>query len=164
MRPRVPADPSNRRGCSDVQSRMTKPHLFNTFRRFVPALVLAAATGTLQAQSAQQNAADAERLIRALDIKPGSTVAEIGAGGGELTVAIAKAVGETGRVYSNELNKDRLATIRRAAEDAGLKNVTTVEGKEDVANLTESCCDAIFMRNVYHHFGDPPSMNASLLR
>jgi len=31
-------------------------------------------------------------------------------------------------------------------------------------NFPEGCCDAIFMRNVYHHFGDPPAMNGSLLK
>jgi ubiquinone/menaquinone biosynthesis C-methylase UbiE len=144
---------------------MTKPALFRSIRRLVPALVLIAAGTALHAQSsAQQNAADAERLIKALDIKSGSIVAEIGAGDGALTVAVAKAVGETGRVYSNELNKDRLAAIRKLAEDGGLRNVTVVEGKEDDANLPDACCEAIFMRDVYHHFSDPPSMNASLLR
>jgi len=134
------------------------------FRRLIPALVLAAGTGALHAQSAQDNAADAARLIKAMDVKPGSTIGEIGAGGGELTVLIAKAVGDTGRVFSNELNKDRLVAIHKAADGAGLTNVTTVEGKEDVANLPDACCDGIFMRSVYHHFGNPPSMNASLLK
>jgi ubiquinone/menaquinone biosynthesis C-methylase UbiE len=111
---------------------MTKPALVRSIRRLVPALVLIAVGTALHAQSsAQQNANDAERLIKALDIKSGSIVAEIGAGDGALTVAIAKAVGETGRVYSNELNKDRLPAIRKLADDEGLRNVTVVEGKED---------------------------------
>jgi ubiquinone/menaquinone biosynthesis C-methylase UbiE len=131
-------------------------------------LIAAAVSGAVDAQSpaenAARNAADADRLVKAMAVKPGSIVAEIGAGDGELTVALAKAVGPTGRVYSNELNKDDLASIRKRAAEAGLDNVTTVEGKEDVANLPELCCDGIFMRAVYHHFSDPPSMNASLLR
>src|SRR5262245_38224589 len=121
---------------------------------FVTALLLVGAGGTaIDAQNARQNAADADRLIKAMDVKPGSVIAEIGAGGGELTVALAKAVGPAGKIYSNELNKDRLIAIRKAADEAGLNNVTTVEGKEDVANLPDACCDGIFMRNVYHHFG-----------
>ena len=132
---------------------------------FIPALVIVAALVTsTHAQNAQQNAADADRLIKAMDAKAGSLVAEIGAGDGELTMAMAKAVGETGRVYSNELNKERLAGIRKRVEDGGLKNVTTVDGREDSANLPDGCCDGIFMRNVYHHFDDPPIMNASLLK
>jgi ubiquinone/menaquinone biosynthesis C-methylase UbiE len=134
-------------------------------RRFVTAFVIAcAATGALGAQSAQQNATDAEWLIKTLEIRPGSTVGEIGAGDGEITFAIARAVGESGRVYSNELNKDRLARIGTTAESRGLHNVTPIEGREKEANFPDQCCDAIFMRNVYHHFGDPPAMNASLLK
>ena len=51
----------------------------------------------------------------------------------------------------------------KVAEAGGLHNVTLVEGRETETNFPEQCCDAIFMRNVYHHFGDPPAMNASVL-
>jgi ubiquinone/menaquinone biosynthesis C-methylase UbiE len=144
---------------------MTTCLRLNRLRRFVPALVLVVATaGSAYAQNAQQDAADAERLIKAMDVKAGSVIAEIGAGGGELTVLLGKAVGPTGRIYSNELNEGRRATIRKAVEGAGLTNITIVEGKEDVANLPDACCDGIFMRAVYHHFDDPPVMNASLFK
>jgi ubiquinone/menaquinone biosynthesis C-methylase UbiE len=135
------------------------------FPRAIPAILIAVLIGGgVHAQNARQDAYDAERLIKAMDVKAGSVIAEIGAGGGELTVALAKVVGPTGRIYSNELNKERLAGIRKLADGEHLQNVTTVEGKEDVANLPELCCDGIFMRSVYHHFSDPPSMNASLLK
>ena len=81
-----------------------------------------------------------------------------------MTFALAKAVGESGRVFTNELNKDRVKAIEREAEKSGVKNVTVVEGREAETNFPDQCCDAIFMRNVYHHFGDPPAMNASLLK
>ena len=138
------------------------PH---TARQFVTAFVLAGLTAAsaVSGQSARENAADAERLAQALEIHTGSVVGEIGAGDGELTLLIAKVVGDTGRVYSNELNKERLKAVGKSAEKAGLHNVTAVEGHEADTNFQDQCCDAIFMRNVYHHFGDPPSMNASLL-
>ena len=124
------------------------------------AAALAATAGL--AQTAQENAADAERLMRALEVRPGSVVGEVGAGAGELTLAMAKAVGESGRVFTNEVNQDRVRAIERAVEQAGLKHVTVVEGRPAATNFPAQCCDAIFMRNVYHHFGDPPAMNASL--
>ena len=131
-------------------------------RTSLVALAAALAATASFAQTAQENAADAERLIRALEIRSGSTVGEIGAGGGELTLAMARAVGEDGRVFTNELNKDRVRAIEQAVEKAGLKHVTVVEGRAAETNFPAECCDAIFMRNVYHHFGDPPAMNASL--
>jgi ubiquinone/menaquinone biosynthesis C-methylase UbiE len=113
---------------------------------------------------AQNNAADAAKLIDVLQLKPGSVVAEIGAGGGELTIALAKHVGASGRVYSNELGEDRVQRLRTAVEKGGVSNVEIVAGHESRANLPDGCCDAIFMRNVYHHFGDPAAMHASFLR
>ena len=133
-------------------------------RKLVIALLwLTAASAGLLAQSAQENANDSARLIKALDIRAGSKVGEIGAGGGELTIAMAREVSEAGRVFSNELNAERLAALGKSAEKADVHNVTLVEGRERETNLPPGCCDAIFMRNVYHHFGDPPAMNASLL-
>lgn len=130
-------------------------------RRFVTPFILSVLTSTWLVA---QNAADAERVIKALEIRAGSVVGEIGAGDGELTLAIAKAVGAAGRVFSNAFNKDRLADIAGAAEKAGLGNVATIEGRETETNFPDRCCDAIFMRNVYHHFTDPAAMNASLLK
>ena len=115
------------------------------------------------AQTARDNAADAERLVKALDVHLASVVGEIGAGAGELTFAMARTVGEAGRVFTNELNTDRAKALQAEADKGGFKNVTVVEGHEADTNFPDRCCDAIFMRNVYHHFGDPPAMNASLL-
>jgi len=139
-----------------VKSGMLTPH-----RALVATLLV---TQLAFAQSAETNAADAKRLIAALHIHQGSIVGEIGAGSGELTIALAREVGPDGRIYSNELNADRRAEISRAVESARLANVTVVEGASASANLPDDCCDAIFMRNVYHHFADPAAMNASLFR
>jgi ubiquinone/menaquinone biosynthesis C-methylase UbiE len=133
-------------------------------RRFVTALVLGAAIWSVAAgQTAQDNARDAERLVNLLEVREGSVVGEIGAGDGELTLAFARHVGASGRVYTNELHKDRLAKLQKRVEQEGLRNVTALEGREKESGFPDQCCDAIFMRNVYHHFGDPPAMNASLL-
>lgn len=113
---------------------------------------------------AQDNAADTKRLIEALRLKPGDVVAEIGAGGGDLTIALAQHVGASGRVLTSELGAERIQRLRTAIEKSGATNVQVVEGHETRANLPDGCCDAIFMRNVYHHFGDPPAMHASFLR
>jgi ubiquinone/menaquinone biosynthesis C-methylase UbiE len=150
----------NRAAGGVVQCRM---HLLR-HRRFVTAFVLVGIASAVFAQTAQENAADADWLVKTLEIHEGSVVGEIGAGGGELTIAMAKAVGESGKVFSNELNKDRLAALSGVAEKAGAKNVTPIEGAEAATNFPDQCCDAIFMRNVYHHFADPAAMDASLFK
>ena len=153
---------SDQFGLSRVQNRMNS----RIVRRLVTPFVLTLATAAVPAaaQNAAQYAADAERLIKALDLRPGSVVAELGAGDGELTVLIAKPVGDTGRVFSNEVNPERVQQIARTVERAGLKNVTVVTGQAKDAGLGEQCCDAVFMRDVYHHFADPEAMNASIMK
>src|SRR5687768_209453 len=75
----------------------------------------------------QNNPRDAERLIKALGVEPGMTVAEIGAGSGELSVLLARYVGDNGRLYSTEINQERLGEIRKAVAAASLGNVTVLE-------------------------------------
>jgi ubiquinone/menaquinone biosynthesis C-methylase UbiE len=129
----------------------------------VSTIAIAAALA-VSAFAAQNNAADAAKLIDVLQVQPGHTVAEIGAGSGELTMAIARHVGPTGRVLTSELGADRLARLRKAVASSGLGHIQVREGDPAHANLDEGCCDAVFMRNVYHHFADSATMNASIAR
>ena len=105
---------------------------------------------------------EVERLAAVLDIQPGRTVADVGAGDGWLSIEMAAIVGESGRVFATELAADRRDAIRAAVAAAGLDNVTVVEAGERETNLAPECCDAIFLRRVYHHLADTPAMNASL--
>ena len=104
------------------------------------------------------------RLKEALALKAGMVVADVGAGKGELTLALAAAVGPAGHVYSSEIDPDRLRALRQKVADAGLGNVTFVEAKSSDAGLPAGCCDAIVLRRVYHHVTEPAATNASLLR
>ena len=123
--------------------------------------MLVAFTGTANAQS--EFASDAKRLVPAIQLHEGQTVADIGAGEGQLAVELAREVGPSGRVYATELEEDRRRDIREAAKSAGLKNVEVLEARPTSTNLPEGCCDALVMRRVYHHIGNPALMNASML-
>jgi ubiquinone/menaquinone biosynthesis C-methylase UbiE len=136
---------------------MTKRHLFATV---VAVCAVAVGVGVYT----QSDAADANKLIEVLQLQPGSVAAEVGAGDGDLTIALARHVGSAGRVFTSELGADRVRRLREAVEKAQVANVQVIEGHETEANLPDACCDGLFMRNVYHHFGDPSLMNASFLR
>lgn len=107
---------------------------------------------------------EAARLIALLELRPGSAVADIGAGSGEMTFEIARQLGETSRVYSTDINPKTVQALKAGAAAADLKNVIVLEGHADRTNLPDGCCDAVFVRHVYHHFGDPPTMNASIMQ
>lgn len=103
-------------------------------------------------------------IFAALDIQRGRTVGEIGAGGGELTIEVARLVGAEGKVLTSELGDNRVTSLQRAVKGSGLAQITVVEGDPNKTNFPDGCCDAIFLRNVYHHFADPAAMNASIFR
>ena len=69
------------------------------------------------------------RLRQVLALKEGMVLAEVGAGKGQLTLALAREVGSSGRVFSTEIDPARLARLREAAGRAGLDNVTVVEAQ-----------------------------------
>jgi ubiquinone/menaquinone biosynthesis C-methylase UbiE len=107
---------------------------------------------------------EASRLSDLLNLKPNSVVAEIGAGEGDLTLRLAEQIGPSGTVYSTELDPERLSEIRNKVKNRNLTNVKVVQGAVAETRLPPECCNAIFMRSVYHHFTQPERMNASLRR
>jgi precorrin-6B methylase 2 len=90
------------------------------------------------------------------------SVADIGAGTGALSVAVAPYIGPQGHIYATELGTESVASLAQALDSAGLTNLTVLEGHPDQTNLPQQCCEAVFIRFVYHHFANPPAMNATL--
>jgi ubiquinone/menaquinone biosynthesis C-methylase UbiE len=114
---------------------------------------------------AQRSAsAEAERLVETLELQPGDAVADIGAGAGDMSVAVAGLLGPQSRVYATEISKERLEDIRAAVARVDAGNVEVLEAHPTRTNLPEACCDAIFVRRVYHHFGNPAAMHQSIRR
>lgn len=104
------------------------------------------------------------RLRLVLNLKSDMSVADVGAGGGDLTLALAAEVGPAGHVFSSDVDTNALEQIRRRVAAAGLRNVTLVEAGAHTTGLPANCCDAIVLRRVYHHLSDPAATGADLLR
>ncbi len=75
---------------------------------------------TLERKAQIITAKDAALLLYYADVKPGDTVVEGGSGSGALTIGLARAVGNTGRVISYDLREDFLAVARENVRRAGL--------------------------------------------
>lgn len=118
------------------------------------------ASSTLYAQF-PESGSDIDWLIEVLELEKGSVVADIGAGDGNQTLELAKYVGPDGQLYSSELEPE-LQNLQEAVKRSDLNNVIVIEGDPKQTNLPEQCCDAIFLRRVYHHFDDPTAMNTSI--
>jgi len=104
------------------------------------------------------------RLVEILDVDPGESFADVGAGDGRYSVALAQTVGESGRIYATEVDPDDLKKIEERVGREKLGNVEVVRGTQEATGLSEACCDGILLRRVYHHFQNPAAMQASMRR
>jgi ubiquinone/menaquinone biosynthesis C-methylase UbiE len=105
-----------------------------------------------------------KRLAALMGWKPGTIIADIGAGDGRFAFAAAQIVGPSGKVFVTEIDTEKLARLRSDIEQRRLNNVIVLESKEADTNLPPACCDAIFLRRVYHHLTKPAEFDAALVR
>jgi ubiquinone/menaquinone biosynthesis C-methylase UbiE len=103
-----------------------------------------------------------QKIFDAIGAREGMTVCEIGAGDGELSLAVARIVGPSGGVLASELGAEHVKALQDRVAGSSLAQITVVTGDPVKTNFPDAGCDALFMRNVYHHFADPAAMNASI--
>jgi FkbM family methyltransferase len=92
-----------------------------------------------------------DEVVAAMQLKPGETVADIGAGTGLLSVPVAKAVGPRGRVFAVEVDAGFFPSIRKRAEDNAVTNLQTVLASFTDPKLPVSSVDLAFFHDVLHH-------------
>jgi SAM-dependent methyltransferase len=105
---------------------------------------------------------EAPSVLDLLDLEPGATLADVGAGVGGFTQYFAEWTGESGHVYATDIGSEQLALLRTLMDRENLSNVTVVEGAVDSTNLPEECCDGILLRNVFHELTDPAAILRSI--
>lgn len=93
-----------------------------------------------------------DRVIAALNLKPGQIVADIGAGTGYFSVRLAKS-SPAPKVYGADIEPSMVAYLRDRAAKEGLKNVIAVQAAADTPNLLEPV-DVVLIVDTYHHLGD----------
>src|SRR6266446_3852544 len=134
-------------------------------RRLIQLLGLVCAVAAVFAVGVRgDEAGEIARLAELMGWKAGTIVADIGAGDGKYTFAAVERVGAAGKVFATEIDAKKLAELRSAVAKRKLGNVIVVESKEAETNLPAACCDAIFLRHVYHHLTKPAEFDASLAR
>jgi len=79
-----------------------------------------------------------------------------------MTIVLAKSF-TSSKVFATDIGQRQITVIRAYAEQEGLANVTVIEGGEESTNLPAACCDAVFLRLVYHHVVAVDPFNRSLM-
>ena len=92
-----------------------------------------------------------DEVVAAMQLTPGQTVADIGAGTGLLSVPVARTVGPRGRVFAVEIDAGFFPVIKKRADDNGVANVQTVLGSFTDPKLPVTNVDLAFFHDVLHH-------------
>ena len=96
-----------------------------------------------------------ERVMDSLGIRPGSAVADVGAGSGWFTVRAARRVGNSGVVYAVDINPESIRYIKARAKTEKLPNVRVILGQPDDPSLGKASVDAILLLKTYHEVAHP---------
>jgi len=107
---------------------------------------------------------ESERLAELLRVAPGQTLADVGAGAGALAADMAARVGAAGTVYATEISPEHRQTIATRVATKGLHNIRIVEAAADATHLPDDCCDAVYLRTVFHHIEDKPAFARALAK
>lgn len=103
-------------------------------------------------------------LVDALKIKPGDTVADLGAGSGVITLMMATRVGEAGKVYAIDIQQEMLDLLADKTNRLNLKQVELVLGTEKNPKLPAASLDLLLMVDVYHEFAFPYEMMVEIAK
>jgi ubiquinone/menaquinone biosynthesis C-methylase UbiE len=100
-------------------------------------------------------AANAKQIVETCKLKKGMTVADVGSGTGLFTRKFAAEVGPTGKVFAVDIAPGFLKHVAKTSEDAGLRNVQTIQCDQFSVKLPKNSVDVAFVCDTYHHFEFP---------
>ncbi|MDT0575517.1 methyltransferase domain-containing protein [Croceicoccus sp. F390] len=106
-------------------------------------------------ERARDERSEAAIVMEMADIRPGMTVADIGAGEGYYTVRLAERVGSSGRVLAQDIDSDTVDQLGQRVERERLDNVSIKLGRPDDPGLPAESFDRIFLVHMYHEVAEP---------
>jgi SAM-dependent methyltransferase len=125
-------------------------------RKYAQVMGIAGAPWLVRAERIEEENPD--KAIEELKLKPGMTVADIGAGVGYMSLRMARKVGTSGKVYANDLQPEMLVKLRENADREKISNVVPVQGAVDDPKLPPRTMDLVLLVDVYHEFSQPQAM------
>jgi predicted methyltransferase len=145
----------------------------HSFRRGLSHLICLALLLTGLSLSAQRRADQegsreqwqkVDEIFAALGVRPGATIADVGAGDGFFTIRLSRAVGPDGRILAVDIDDDALGRLRRRLEEERLHNVAVIKGMPDDPKLPEGTLDGALIVNAYHEMREHQQMLSALHR
>lgn len=106
-------------------------------------------------EEARDRVNEADDIMDSADVRPGMTVADIGAGDGYYTVRLAPRVGQSGRVLAQDIQPEVIERLADRVSRERLDNVSLKLGAVDDPRLPAASFDRVFMVHMYHEIGEP---------
>ena len=101
-------------------------------------------------------------LVEELRLRPGMTVADVGAGSGYLTRRMAPLIAPA-KVYAVDVQPEMVRLLRQQAAQLELTNVVPTLGAADNITLTADSIDLAVMVDVYHELAFPQEVMRSIV-
>lgn len=129
---------------------------------------IAAVMGHQAADWLERRERDAEeepdKMIEALQLKPGEVAADIGAGTGYISRRLAARVGNSGKVLAVDIQPEMLDLLTNRMAGLGITNVVPILGTVSDPKLPPASVDLVLMVDVYHEFEFPFEMMSAICR
>ena len=106
-------------------------------------------------EDARDRVGEAEEVMRLAEIRPGMSVADIGAGEGYYTVRLSPLVGRRGRVLAEDIVPETRDRLAQRVQREGLDNVAVKLGQPSDPMLPKASFDRILLVHMYHEVTEP---------
>lgn len=104
-----------------------------------------------------------EQVMDSLGVKPGMVVGEVGAGRGRYVVHLARRVGQTGKVYANDIDEKSLTYLKQRCKRDKINNVETILGDVIDPKFPEGKLALVYVINTYHHLDKPVALMKNIV-
>src|SRR3954465_1773357 len=110
---------------------------------------------TFSTEDARDRVGEAEQVMALAGVKPGMSVADVGAGEGYYTVRLARVVGAKGRVLAEDIVPEVRDELSERVQRERLDNVAVKLGTADNPMLPGESFDRLFLVHMYHEVQSP---------
>jgi SAM-dependent methyltransferase len=137
-------------GLGACRAERTQPRFPAAHRDVAPIVGEAFST-----EDARDRVGEAEEVMQLAQLKPGMSVADVGAGEGYYTVRLAPAVGRKGRVLAEDIMPQVRDELSDRVQRENLDNVAVKLGAPENPMLPSQSFDRVFLVHMYHEVQSP---------
>jgi SAM-dependent methyltransferase len=156
--------PSTARGDKHMTERTKSALVWAVVSLIAPSLLMPQAAVSQIENTHRDEWQNVTGIFAAMDIKQGDRVADVGCGGGFLTLRLSEAVGPDGVVYGEDIRQSVLEELEGQLRFRAIDNVELILGDTDDPNLPEAMLDAVLIVNAYHEMTEFESMLSGIMR